>query len=148
MKHLYLIAVLVAAAPSQAAETIRPGQWQMVNKTKSFSMPGMPAGLAQKMGGGMTLSRCITPEQVKDNPRSLFEGTQGKCSSTKFNMSGGKIDSVAVCEQPGGKTTISGSGTYTPTSYEMDMTMTANGKQGGMTIKTHVTGKRIGDCSK
>jgi hypothetical protein len=148
MKHIALIIALVAATSAQAADTISPGQWQTVSKTTDFVMPGMPAGMSQKLGRGITVSRCITPAEVKDNPRALFEASKGKCTYSKFNMAGGKIESVAVCAEAANKMTISSTGTYTATTYAMDMTMVSAGKQGGVTIKTKVTGKHLGDCAK
>jgi Protein of unknown function (DUF3617) len=146
---IFLIAALLASTSAQSAETIRPGKWQMISKTDALSIPGMPVGLASKMqGGSMTITSCITPEQAKDNPRALFESSKGKCSYSKFNMAGGKLDSVAVCEQQGAKMTISSSGTYSATDYAMASNMVTSGKQPGMTIKTHVVGKWLGDCSK
>jgi hypothetical protein len=63
-------------------------------------------------------------------------------------MGGGKIDIAMVCNQEGFTQNMSLIGTYTPTTYSMDMSSSGSGgpKQ-GMTMKMHVDSQRIGECT-
>jgi hypothetical protein len=53
-----------------------------------------------------------------------------------------------VCKQEGMTQTTNMTGTYTPTSYSMDMASSGTaGEQSGMSMKMHVDSKRVGECS-
>jgi hypothetical protein len=62
-------------------------------------------------------------------------------------MGGGKIDIAMVCKQENMTNTTTMSGTYTPTTYSMDMNMNGSGPQQGMTMKMHVDAQRVGECT-
>jgi hypothetical protein len=68
-------------------------------------------------------------------------------------MGGGKIDATARCTAGGGDQRVTIAGTYGPDAYRMAMTNemeripgTPAGGLQSLTMKMHVTGKRIGDC--
>jgi hypothetical protein len=63
-------------------------------------------------------------------------------------MGGGKIDIQMVCSREGQTQTMNMKGTYTPTTYSMDMASQGSaGGQGTMSMKMHVDSQRIGECS-
>jgi len=39
------------------------------------------------------------------------------------------------------------SGSYTPTTYSLDMASNGTGPQQGMTMKMHVDAQRVGECT-
>jgi len=63
-------------------------------------------------------------------------------------MGKGRIDVHMVCQQPRGTQTSNISGTYSPTSYSMEIsTLTSGGEGSGALTKMHVEARRIGDCA-
>jgi hypothetical protein len=53
-----------------------------------------------------------------------------------------------VCHREESTQTMNMSGSYTPTSYSMDMAMNASGGgENGMTMKVHVDSHRVGECT-
>jgi len=92
-------------------------------------------------------SHCVTAEDVK-KPKEDFFGADKSCRYEHFTMGGGKIDIQMVCKQQGTTQTTNMAGTYTPTSYSMDMSSTGSGgEQNGMSMKMHVDSRRVGECT-
>ena len=148
------------AKATQNAVKMQPGQWQTQIKFVSVDVPGMPKAQADMMGQQMakmsetTAETCVTPEMVNKPPSEMFGGQAGGgCTYDKFELAGGKLDSVMSCKpQAGGEMKATTSGTIDSTSYEpaSDTTMPGMpGMPGGgkMTMKTQIIGKRIGDCT-
>jgi Protein of unknown function (DUF3617) len=133
---------------------IEPGLWQSKVTVKEMNIPGIPAQFADKMKQSMaehrerTSSHCVTAEDVK-KPKEDFFGAQDKaCHYARFAMGGGKIDIQMVCSEEGSSQTSTMTGTYTPTSYAMDVSSqgAGGGERGSMSMKMHVDSKRIGEC--
>jgi maltoporin len=80
-------------------------------------------------------------------PKEDFFGADKSCRYDHFTMGGGKIDIAMVCKQENMTNTTTMSGTYTPTTYSMDMNMNGSGPQQGMTMKMHVDAQRVGECT-
>ena len=148
------------AKATQNAVKMQPGQWQTQIKFVSVDVPGMPKAQADMMGQQMakmsetTAETCVTPEMVNKPPSEMFGGKAGGgCTYDKFELAGGKLDSVMSCKpQAGGEMKATTSGTIDSTSYELasDTTMSGMpGMPGGgkMTMKTQIIGKRVGDCT-
>ena len=112
-------------------------------KTKLFHEK-MKASIAEHRNEAS--SHCVTPEQVK-KPKEDFFGGDKSCRYEHFTMGGGKIDIQMVCKEEGTTQTTNMTGSYTPTSYSMDMSSSGSAPQGAMSMKMHVDSKRIGECS-
>ena len=133
---------------------IEPGLWQSKVTVLEMNVPGIPAEYADKMKQSMaerrneTSSHCVKPEDVK-KPKEDFFGADKSCRYEHFTMGGGKIDIRMVCKEEGASQTSTMSGSYTPTTYSMDMAMNAGGgdMQNRMSMKMHVDSKRIGECT-
>lgn len=133
---------------------IEPGLWQAKVTVEEMNIPGLPAQYAAKVKETMAEHRneesthCVTPAEVK-KPKEGFFGADKSCRYEHFTMGAGRMDIQMVCKEGESSQTTSMSGTYTPTSYSMDMSSngTGAGMQGGMTMKLHVDSRRIGDCS-
>lgn len=134
---------------------VHPGLWQSKVTIDSLDMPGMPAEMAARMKTMMAQNQphdfqtCLTAEDVKRPKEDFFAGKNKECRYDHFTMGGGKIDIQMVCSEEGATQTTNMAGTYTPTSYSMDMSSkgTGGGMQNGMTMKMHVDSHRIGECT-
>src|SRR4051794_15302283 len=132
---------------------IEPGLWQSKVTIQEMSIPGMPAQFAERMKQSMathrnqTSSHCVTEADVK-KPKEDFFGADKSCKYDHFTMGGGKIDIAMTCKEQGSTQTTKMAGTYTPTTYSLDMSSTGSGgEQAGMTMKMHVDSQRIGQCT-
>ena len=128
-----------------------PGLWKAEVDIREMNMPGLPAEYAGKMKQQMAMkdsdlnSGCLTSDDIKK--RTLF-GVDKSCTFDHFTMGEGKIDIQMVCHREDSTQTMNMSGSYTPTSYSMDMAMNATGGgQNGMTMKVHVDSHRVGECT-
>lgn len=133
---------------------IEPGLWQSKVTLDEVNIPGMPPEMATRMKQMMAErqekanSHCITPDQVKKPKEDFFGGQDKSCHYAQFTMGGGKIDIQMVCSGEGSTRTMNMKGTYTPTSYSMDMSSEgADAGQGKMSMKMHVDSQRVGECS-
>ena len=131
---------------------VQPGLWESKVAVQEMNIPGMPPQYAAKMKQEMAEHRnssskhCIKPEDVK-KPKEDFFGADKSCKYNHFTMGGGKIDIQMVCREENMTQTTNMSGSYTPTTYSLDMNSTGTGPQQGMTMKMHVDAKRIGECT-
>lgn len=152
------------ASANQAAEAVRqsgvmtsdsmvqPGLWESKVTVQEMNIPGMPAQYADRMKQEIAAHRnetskhCIKPEDVK-KPKEDFFGADKSCRYSHFTMGGGKMDMQMVCKQENMTQTTNIAGTYTATSYTLDMNSSGSGPQQGMTMKMHVDAQRVGECS-
>ena len=131
---------------------VQPGLWESKVSVLDVTMPGIPPQYAERMKEELAKHRndsnrhCIKPEDVK-KPKEGFFGADKSCRYEHFTMGGGKIDIAMVCKQENMMQTTNMSGTYTPTTYSMDMSSVGTGPQQGMRMKMHVDSKRIGECT-
>lgn len=148
------VTTAVKEAGIMSSETmIEPGLWQSKVSVEEMNIPGLPAQYAEKMKQTMAehrkeaSSHCVTAADVK-RPKEDFFGADKSCRYEHFTMGAGKIDIQMVCREEGSTQTTSMAGTYTPTSYSLDMSSkgTGEGMQSGMTMKMHVDSQRIGEC--
>lgn len=148
----------VAAAVKQSGvmdsdTMVQPGLWQSKVTIEQLNMPGMPPEFADKMKQSMAETKqqasehCLTEADVKKPKEDFFGGADKSCRYEHFTMGGGKIDIAMVCKQDNGAQTTSMTGTYTRTSYSMDMSSSGTGDSRGMTMKMHVESRRVGECS-
>ena len=131
---------------------VEPGLWQSKVTVLDMNIPGIPAQYAAKMKQEMAEHRnesskhCIKPEDVK-KPKEDFFGAGKSCRYDHFTMGGGKIDIQMVCKEENLTRTTNMSGSYTPTTYSLDMASNGTGPQQGMTMKMHVDAQRVGECT-
>jgi hypothetical protein len=95
-----------------------------------------------------TSSHCVKPEDVK-KPKEDFFGADKSCRYNHFMMGSGKIDIQMTCKEEQSTQTTNMTGSYTPTSYSMDVSSNATGgsPDGGMSMKMHVDSSRVGECT-
>jgi hypothetical protein len=134
---------------------IEPGLWQSKVTVLEMNVPGIPAQYAEKMKQSIAEHRneaskhCVTAEDVK-KPKAGFFGADKSCRYGHFTMGGGKIDIQMVCNEEGATQTTNMIGSYTPTTYAMDMSSNSSGGDhtgAAMNMKMHVDAQRVGECT-
>lgn len=135
-------------------QMVEPGLWESKVTVQEMNIPGIPAQYADKMKQNMaehqqhSSKHCLTPADVRKPKEDFFAGQDKSCKYQHFTMGDGKIDIQMVCSEEGSTQTTNMSGSYTPTSYSMDMSSNASGgEQKGMSMKMHVDSRRVGECS-
>lgn len=172
-KLRFAIAAFIAAcALPAAAQTLKPGLWEITNKMQGGSdqmqnamsemqqqMASMPpeqrrmieeqmAKSGVKMGsagpgGGMSVRVCMTTEMVEKNE---VPTQQGNCKTTSQGRTGSTMKMAFACTNPpssgDGQITFNGSESYNST---MNITSQVQGKPEKMTMEGR--GKWLGaDC--
>ncbi|AOG01081.1 MAG: DUF3617 domain-containing protein [Blastomonas sp.] len=112
---------------------------------------GMTGAIVKQMVGQVqTTKNCLTKEEAEKPGADFLAGAENdECTYKKFDLSGGKIDADIACKgkEAGQQGDIKLTGTYTATSYDMQMAMVmASPQSGSMTIKAKNSAKRIGEC--
>ncbi len=132
---------------------VEPGLWESKVTIQEMSIPGIPAQYAAKMKQSIAehqqqaSKHCLTEAEVK-KPKEDFFGADKSCRYDHFTMGGGKIDVAMVCHSEETTQNMNISGSYTPTSYSIDTSMTGSGgQQQGMSMKMHVDANRVGQCT-
>lgn len=133
---------------------VRPGLWESKVTIEEMTMPGVPAEMAAQMKGFTgrieTQQSCLTPEEAKRPKEDFFAGDRDNCRYDRFTMADGRIDAVMKCTAEQATQTMTMNGAYTGDTYNMQMSMKAEGGQGadaGMTMKMRVDAKRVGECT-
>ncbi|WP_320040145.1 DUF3617 family protein [uncultured Desulfobacter sp.] len=110
----------------------KPGKYEITSKMEMQGM-SMPA---------QTVIQCLTQEKPIPDKSS---GNQG-CEIVDMQENGNKLTWTMECMQEGQKVTSTGEMIYSEDSFAGGMTMETGPQAGNMTIKTQITGKRIGSC--
>jgi Protein of unknown function (DUF3617) len=139
----------VAKKAESAGIKPEPGLYRAVITMTGIDIPGLPAEM-KGHGGGMTttIEDCLTQEEVDKGFEELVkQGQSGECSFETFNLDGGTLDAVMVCDTPEGARRLTMTGTTTPTSseYTASTTMSFEGV-GEATMSFTGKNERIGDC--
>ena len=149
-----VVAAVKESGMMSSDSMIEPGLWQSKVTLHEVNIPGMPPEMATHMKAMMAerqekaSSHCITAADVKKPKEDFFGGQDKSCHYAQFTMGGGRIDIQMVCNHEGMTQTMNMKGTYTPTTYSMDMASQGSaGGQGNMSMKMHVDSQRIGECS-
>ena len=97
----------------------------------------------------MDRETCLTPEDVKRPKEDFFAGKNNQCRYDHFTMGNGKIDAVMHCGKGDSAQVMQMAGTYSPDSYQLQMSMKASAARGeasGMAMKMRVESRRVGEC--
>ncbi|MFZ0450633.1 MAG: DUF3617 family protein [Desulfatiglandaceae bacterium] len=136
LKKIYTLSVLfilLAALPAWGLD-LKTGKYEI---TATVEMPGMPAGMPPQ-----TTTQCIDKQSPVPNSGA---GAQG-CKITDMKTRGNTVTYTMECVQEGMKIKSKGKITYHGDSFEGTTLMTMGQEAGGMTVKTVIKGKRVGDC--
>ena len=127
---------LIFAVSAFAAPNYQEGLWEMTTTMN------MPAGMPKEMMRPMKNTVCMTKENAVPQPQQ--KGEQ-QCKITNQRTVGNKVSWTMTCKNG---TVSNGEITYSKTSFNGIQAMTTN--QGGkqMTVKSTMSGKYIGPCTK
>lgn len=114
-----------------------------------IEIPGMPDDMKGHGGGMETTSEyCLTPDDVAQGYEEMMKrGQNGSCSYERFDVAGGKLDAVMLCQTDQGEARMEMNGTASPTASQFDakMKMDLDGMGNG-TMRFTAKHERIGDC--
>lgn len=139
----------VAAKVEAAGVKPQPGLYRATITMTGIDIPGMPAEMAGHGAGMVTTTEdCLTQAEVDKGFEELFkQGQKGECSYERFNLDGGKVDAVMVCQTPEGAARMTMTGTTTATSSDFTATTAMNFEGvGEATMKFAAKHERIGEC--
>ena len=131
---------------------VRPGRWESKVTIEEMKIPGLPGDAANQMpnfeGRVQTSVNCLSEEDVKRPKEDFFTGDNKNCRYDRFTMANGKIDAVMKCTDQGATNTMTMQGSYSPTTYNMTMSMQGGGTgAAGMSMKMRVDAKHAGQCT-
>ena len=135
-KKLFIAAMILLTTISLAfagpTPNIKEGLWEI---TSTVSMPGMQMP-------PMVHQQCLSKHDFV--PQSKQPGQE--CKITDVKVVGDTVSWKISCTGQGGDMKGSGTTTYKGSSFEGTMTMTMGAA--GMTMTMHMSGHRIGKCTK
>ncbi|MBU1378732.1 MAG: DUF3617 domain-containing protein [Alphaproteobacteria bacterium] len=130
---LLLIALASATPAVAAAPLIQPGYWESTNK------------LLSPIKQSSTEKRCITPADV-DKFMGGPSNRHYTCTYPTKVFSNGKITLKGVCvSKKGRKIAVQGTGTYTPTRFDLTAEIAAEFLGLDIVGKASTEARRIGD---
>ena len=138
------------ASAAGVVSQIRPGQWETRVELVEFDMPGMApemkAEAMKKSREASAHSYCVSEADAK-KPGGLFTGKDdGKCTYSKFEMSGGKLDMTLSCPGRTGGMTMHVAGTFDAEAVTATSEMETSGAF-AMKMKANVHSRRTGACT-
>ncbi|MGZ3157755.1 MAG: DUF3617 domain-containing protein [Burkholderiaceae bacterium] len=158
--QLFLFSTICCSAAVWAAESLKPGLWEMTMKSDAMkAMPKMTpeqmeqmrkmgVNLPQMQDGGMVMKVCITKEMAERDPASQTHQVGSECKSKNFQRSGSNYSVDIVCDGAHMKGEGKGQGTFSG-NERFTSTYDFKGTSGGRPVTQHqeTSGKWMGaDC--
>ncbi len=147
---------LAVAGCSNDPEKREAGNWKTEVKMEKFNIEGLPpelkVAMEQQMAKSQVFEECLTEEQAakEDIAGELSKNSgTGKCTWSKNDVSGGKIDIAGTCTGPTGeKQELAMAGTVSSKKTDIRVTMKGNSPMGGgkMEAVMHAVGTHTGAC--
>jgi hypothetical protein len=127
---------LIFAVAAFAAPNYKEGLWEI---TTTMNMPGMPKEMMRPMKNSI----CMTKENAV--PQQQQQKGEQQCKTTSQRVVGNKVLWTTTCKNG---MVSNGEITYSKTSF--DGATTTITSQGGkkMTVKSTMSGKYLGPCTK
>ncbi len=130
---LNILFVAVCFSASAAEINMNEGKWEITSKMEMANIPfAMPP---------MTYTMCMTEEDLI--PQQDLESQEKDCEIKSQDISGDTVSWSVVCNTPQGKTTSSGTITYSGDSFDGKINMQMPGT-GAM--NQSMSGRRVGHC--
>jgi len=136
LKRIYTFSalfILLAAMPAWGLD-LTPGKYEITAKAE---MPGMPGGMPPQ-----TTTQCLNEQNPVPNSAA---GALG-CKITDMKTNGNKVTYTMECNQQGMKIKSTGEMTFSGDSFAGTTQTHMGPESGGMTVKTVIEGKRVGNC--
>lgn len=144
-------------AATKDADRQQPGKWEITTELEKMQLGGAGAGadkrmadvLQQQVGQQRVDTTCLTPEQAKAPALAGIDQLKGgNCRFATLTLKGGKLDATMRCVRPGGVMTVTQSGRYSATDYDLRSTVAQEGGPAPMSMTMHVVARRTGECAK
>lgn len=144
------IAAVVASAAWAAVPNPQAGKWSHSGKVISAEIPGVPSFIIKAASAPKTRSSCLTADQSANAPHMLFRVPDVTCTSRNFTMANGQISGSSTCTSKKMKTpvTVTSTGTYNATSYNVRSVTTGTYKGKPAKIVTSGSGKWVAASCK
>src|SRR5206468_9895978 len=166
-KHLFAAAAILALALPAAAQTMKPGLWEINNKVSGGQMDQQMADMQKQMaqlppeqrqqmeammaqrgvkmvpgtGGGMAMQVCMTREMADRNDVPMQKG----CTSTQQKKSGNRMQFTFQCSDP--PSSGEGEVSFTPDAYTSHTTVRTTASGAPETMTMDATGRWLkADC--
>jgi hypothetical protein len=136
----------MAVGPAQAADSVKPGNWEFNAQMEMTPPPGEkpPPGVQPRLGGvGVKHTGCIEPDKaVPIDPRP-------ECKIDRMTRNGGTVSWATTCTTPRGPVRSEGVAHYAGDTMEAALT-TRIPQPGAAAIETRqrITGRYLGPCTK
>lgn len=129
---IFFLVVIIFIPVSSFSLDFEPGEYEI---TSTMEMPGMTMP-------PQTITQCLT----QDEPVPSESMGESGCEISDMKTDGDTITWTMECSQQGQKVTTEGEMTYSGDTFEGVMTTKMGPQAGNMTLKTLISGKRIGSC--
>jgi Protein of unknown function (DUF3617) len=128
-----------------------PGRWESRLKIARLDMGKMPPEAAQMMQKSLGVERvftsCLTPEQVNRPNAGFFQQNASSCKYDHFSMADGKIAGTMRCDNGRGPASMTMSGTYDESNYNISVSSQAQLGAGlPMNMTMAIAAHRTGAC--
>ena len=139
VRTLTFSAAVLLGSHALADDYPQPGLYKVVGKVSSDQLP---------VGSSHESEQCIKDDRFRTDPKAWMQEQQGQqCEVVQYDLSGGNINMELKCTVPGsGASTITGTGTYSSSGWQMRNVMSMSHGGMNMQITTEVTGTRQGSC--
>ena len=131
MRRVILVAAALCLPAGAMAEAMQPGLYR-----GTVESPGEKPEKKED---------CITQKDIDEGLSGLNADTGASCKVQDMRRGPSSVSYRTVCAGDGAKATTQVSGTFTRDSFDMNFAMTINADP---PVKFHITGKRIGECTK
>ena len=129
-----LLTALAFAATLSHAQNLKPGNYEYTTRTEMFGLT-IPVSFKQ----------CVTQKDVDSNDAYVNKQGMDGCTPPEVKRNGSQISIRYTCSKP--KMTGEGKGTVTAESLTFDMKVIQHDMNNSV-VRTALTAKRLGDCSK
>lgn len=129
-----LLTALAFAATLSHAQNLKPGNYEYTTRTEMFGLT-IPVSFKQ----------CVTQKDVDSNDAYVNKQGMDGCTPPEVKRNGSQISIRYTCSKP--KMTGEGKGTVTAETLTFDMKVIQHDMNNSV-VRTALTAKRLGDCSK
>ena len=129
-----LLTALAFAATLSHAQNLKPGNYEYTTRTEMF---GRTIPVSFKQG--------VTQKDVDSNDAYVNKQGMDGCTPPEVKRNGSEISIRYTCSKP--KMTGEGKGTVTAETLTFDMKVIQHDMNNSV-VRTALTAKRLGDCSK
>jgi len=141
-----LAASLACGALYAQTVNLKPGKYELVSSSQVALPPamvkGLPPGYLERLQKPRTRQQCIADTDLAKLSKQLSEErNDASCRMTAHTVTGKEVKFVMQCQ----RATAHFEGTFSSDSFKAVINSRTDQ---GQTIRSSMTGRRIGDCAK